>query len=88
MCRQHLEANVAQRPEPWGVHMTRRHLAGYIRGLPGAAALRRQLFECDTLAGCVAILAAAQTRLRSHPQPVGSRTRQSTMRTNRERTCS
>lgn len=62
LCRKHLIANVAQRGEPFGVHCTRRHLAGYLKGLHGAAALRQELNHCDTLEGCLAILegAAAQ----------------------------
>lgn len=63
MCRKHLRASAAVRPEPWGVRVTRRHLAGYVHGLRGAAALRRQLFACDTLAGCLAILEDAADRL-------------------------
>jgi nifR3 family TIM-barrel protein len=56
LCREHLAANVARRGEPFGVHCTRRHLSGYLRGLPGAAALRQQLNACDSLDGCLAIL--------------------------------
>jgi tRNA-dihydrouridine synthase B len=56
LCREHLMANVARRGEPFGVHCTRRHLSGYLKGLPGAAALRQQLNECDSLDGCLAIL--------------------------------
>ena len=59
LCREHLVANVAQRGEPFGVHCTRRHLAGYLKGLHGAAALRQQLNQCDSLEGCLAILDGA-----------------------------
>jgi nifR3 family TIM-barrel protein len=62
LCREHLVANVAQRGEPHGVHCTRRHLAGYLKGLSGAAALRRELNSCDTLAGCLTILGGALAR--------------------------
>jgi tRNA-dihydrouridine synthase B len=62
LCREHLVANVAQRGEPYGVHCTRRHLAGYLKGLPGAAALRQQLNLCDSLEGCLAILDGASSR--------------------------
>ncbi len=62
LCRKHLVANVAQRGEPFGVHCTRRHLAGYLKGLPGAAALRNELNNCDTLSGCLAILDGAAQR--------------------------
>ena len=63
LCREHLVANVAQRGEPFGVHCTRRHLSGYLKGLPGAAALRQELNGCDSLEGCLAILDAASNRL-------------------------
>jgi len=62
LCREHLVANVAQRGEPFGVHCTRRHLSGYLKGLHGAAALRQQLNQCDSLEGCLAILDTALTR--------------------------
>ncbi len=56
LCREHLAQNVAIRGEPFGVHHTRRHLAGYIRGLHRAAVLRRELFQQETLADCLATL--------------------------------
>jgi tRNA-dihydrouridine synthase B len=62
LCREHLTANVAQRGEPYGVHCTRRHLAGYLKGLHGAAALRQELNGCDSLEGCLAILDDARER--------------------------
>jgi tRNA-dihydrouridine synthase B len=62
LCREHLVANVAQRGEPFGVHCTRRHLAGYLKGLHGAASLRQQLNQCDSLEGCLAILDTALVR--------------------------
>jgi tRNA-dihydrouridine synthase B len=62
LCREHLIANVAQRGEPYGVHCTRRHLAGYLKGLHGAASLRKQLNLCDSLEGCLAILDGALAR--------------------------
>jgi len=42
--------------------VTRRHLSGYLKGLAGAAALRQELNQCDSLEGCLAILAAASER--------------------------
>ena len=62
LCREHLVANVAFRGEPFGVHCTRRHLAGYLKGLPGAAALRQELNRCDSLEGCLSILDGARSR--------------------------
>ena len=61
LCRAHLHANVGQRGELHGVRVTRRHLSGYLRGMPGAAELRRRLLFCDSLAGCLDILADYET---------------------------
>ncbi|HEY4118598.1 MAG TPA: tRNA dihydrouridine synthase DusB [Byssovorax sp.] len=63
LCRAHLEANVAARGEPYGVRVTRRHLSGYLHGLRGAAALRRKLLFCDSLAGCLDILDDAEREI-------------------------
>jgi nifR3 family TIM-barrel protein len=63
LCREHLIANVEQRGEPYGVHCTRRHLAGYLKGLHGAAALRQQLNGCDSLDGSLAILDGASRQV-------------------------
>jgi tRNA-dihydrouridine synthase B len=63
LCREHLIANVSQRGEPFGVHCTRRHLAGYLKGMVGAAALRQELNQCDSLDGCLAILGSASDRV-------------------------
>jgi tRNA-dihydrouridine synthase B len=62
LCREHLVENVARRGEPFGVHCTRRHLAGYLKGLAGAGALRQELNRCDSLGGCLAILDGALAR--------------------------
>jgi tRNA-dihydrouridine synthase B len=56
LCCEHLIANVEKRGEPFGVHCTRRHLAGYLKGLPGAASLRQRLNACESLEGCLEIL--------------------------------
>ncbi len=45
------------------VSSTRRHLGGYLSGLPGAATLRRELFQCDTLEGNLAILERYEAQL-------------------------
>jgi tRNA-dihydrouridine synthase B len=63
LCKEHLVENVGRRGEPFGVHCTRRHLAGYLKGLPGAAALRQDLNRCDSLDGCLAILDGALSRV-------------------------
>jgi nifR3 family TIM-barrel protein len=62
LCRTHLRANVAERTEPYGVRVTRRHLSGYLAGMRGAAQLRQKLNTCDTLEGCLAILDTAAVR--------------------------
>lgn len=63
LCREHLLVNVAARSEPHGVRVTRRHLTGYLRGLPGAASIRKRLLFCDSLAGCLEILSEEGDRL-------------------------
>ena len=63
LCREHLLANVATRTETYGVKVTRRHLTGYLRGLRGAASIRKRLLFCDSLAGCLEILAEEGERL-------------------------
>jgi len=63
VCREHLCASAAERGEPHGVQRARRHLSGYLRGLRGASALRRELFACDSLSGCLEILDRAAKRL-------------------------
>jgi nifR3 family TIM-barrel protein len=59
-CRAHLEQNVEARGEYYGVRVTRRHLSGYLRGVPGASALRQRLLVCDTLAGCIDVIESAR----------------------------
>jgi tRNA-dihydrouridine synthase B len=62
LCCEHLMLNVEARGERHGVAVTRRHLAGYLKGLPGAAALRQSLVTCDSLEGCLEILGGARLR--------------------------
>ncbi len=59
LCRAHLLANVEVRGEMHGVQVTRRHLSGYLRGLPGAASLRQRLNTTPELEACLAILDGA-----------------------------
>ncbi len=63
LCLTHLEANVGARGEPHGVRVTRRHLTGYLRGIPNASAIRKRLLFCDSLAGCRDILADEEDKL-------------------------
>jgi nifR3 family TIM-barrel protein len=62
LCAEHLVASVAQRGAPFGVHCTRRHLAGYLKGIEGAASLRQKLNACDSLEGCLEILDGARAQ--------------------------
>jgi tRNA-dihydrouridine synthase len=50
------------------VSSARRHLGGFMKGLPGAASLRRELFLCDSLEGCLAIL----DRYEANPASAGT----------------
>jgi len=65
MCRAHLEMNVAERGEPHGVRVSRRHLTGYLKGLPGASRIRQRLLTVDALATCLTILAEEEDRVMS-----------------------
>jgi len=56
LCKAHLQANVDARGEDHGVKVTRRHLSGYLSGLPGAAQLRQRLNLCPSINGCFDIL--------------------------------
>ncbi|MEZ4391535.1 MAG: tRNA dihydrouridine synthase DusB [Polyangiales bacterium] len=62
LCRRHLIANVEARGERPGVSCTRRHLGGYLKGIPGAAALRQRLNTTEHLQGCLDALDEAQRR--------------------------
>ncbi len=64
LCREHLSLNVAERGEPYGVQCTRRHLSGYLKGIPGAAVLRQKLNTIDSFEQCLAVLEGAEERLR------------------------
>jgi nifR3 family TIM-barrel protein len=78
LCREHLQANVAARGVPYGIHCTRRHLSGYLKGIPGAAALRQKLNTIDSAEGCFEVLDRAEERilrgLAASDDPVLSRT--------------
>jgi nifR3 family TIM-barrel protein len=62
LCEEHLRANAERRGELFGVHCTRRHFAGYLKGMAGASALRQALNRCETLVGCLEILEGARRR--------------------------
>jgi tRNA-dihydrouridine synthase B len=56
LLRAQLLANVEQRGPVHGVQVTRRHLSGYVGGLPGGAELRRRLLRCPTVEACLEVL--------------------------------
>jgi tRNA-dihydrouridine synthase B len=58
LCRRHLLHHVAVRGEKRGVMALRRHLQGYLSGVPGGMELRRALLADDTLAGNLALIEA------------------------------
>jgi len=58
LCIEQLEQNVIVRGESAGVKVTRRHLSGYLTGVPAASSKRQALNRCDSLAGCIEILRA------------------------------
>lgn len=62
LCLHHLEKNVELRGPVYGVRVTRRHLAGYLSTLPGAAQLRKTLYLEGEHERCVDILEAARAR--------------------------
>ena len=84
MARKLLRESVALRGEPRGVYCTRRFLSGYIRGLHGAAVLRRELFQLESLSESLEVIDRYEQQLlrwqqsravvpsdeRNAPQPV------------------
>ena len=55
----HVQLEVAQRGERTGCMVVRKHIAKCFRGYPGAAHLRRRLYEEETSAGMLAVLEQA-----------------------------
>ena len=78
LCREHLLANVEARGEQHGVCVTRRHLTGYLRGIPGAAAIRQSLVTTHTVAGCLAILDEVRERHARAPDRAPDRPQEAT----------
>jgi tRNA-dihydrouridine synthase B len=64
LCRVHLLANVEARGEKHGVQVTRRHLAGYLRGIAGCSQLRQSLMHTPDLEGCLRLLDGARAEAR------------------------
>ncbi len=56
MCIRHLADTVAYRGSPRGIFTFRRHYAGYLKGVPGVAQVRRDLMELEEIAPIVARL--------------------------------
>ena len=66
-CRRQVIMNVEARTEPNGVQCLRRHLRGYLEGVPDGEGLRHRLNRCDSLPETLALLDAARDSL-SRPQ--------------------
>ncbi|MBX3275720.1 MAG: tRNA-dihydrouridine synthase [Sandaracinaceae bacterium] len=49
LCREHLDAMIEERGEHRAVRAMRRYYPGYLKGLPGASAMRHRLYRADTL---------------------------------------
>jgi nifR3 family TIM-barrel protein len=62
LCREHLMAAVEERGELRAVRAMRRYYPGYLKGLAGAATLRRELNTTDPLDQVLAIFDRAATR--------------------------
>lgn len=69
--RDHLLANVATRGPRHGVFVTRRHLKGYLSGVPGGDALRRQILVEPSLDRCLALVDGALARLQAEHAVTG-----------------
>lgn len=63
LCRQHLIEQCAERGEIRGVRSLRRYYPGYLRGLHGAANLRRELNATDTQEGVLELLSTFEAQL-------------------------
>jgi tRNA-dihydrouridine synthase B len=62
LCRQHLALTVEERGELRAVRAMRRYYPGYLKGLPGSAALRRELNTTDPLEAVLAIFDRVEAR--------------------------
>jgi len=56
---EHCRLAVELKGEKWGMMEMRRHLASYVRGIPGAAAMRARLVRVETMAEVEEILTGA-----------------------------
>ena len=65
LCREHLLAAAGARGELRAVRAMRRYYPGYLHGLPGAGALRRELNTTDPIDAVMALF----DRLERHPDP-------------------
>lgn len=57
LTRHHIEEDCRWRGERTGSYLVRKHVARYLRGFPGAAALRRRLFDTEDGAEMLTVLA-------------------------------
>jgi nifR3 family TIM-barrel protein len=63
LCREHLAMCVEERGELRAVRAMRRYYPGYLKGLPGSAALRRELNTTDPLEQVLAIFDRVEARV-------------------------
>ena len=64
---QHIEMAVADKGQPRGLREMRKHLGWYIKGIPGAAALRQELMRAETREEVMGLLEKLQGSI-LHPQ--------------------
>ena len=60
---QHIEMAVADKGQPRGLWEMRKHLGWYIKGIPGAAALRQELMRAETREEVLALLEKLQNSI-------------------------
>jgi tRNA-dihydrouridine synthase B len=60
---QHIEMAVADKGQPKGIREMRKHLGWYIKGIPGAAALRQELMVAETLEEVMGLLGKLQSSI-------------------------
>ncbi|MDO9391247.1 MAG: tRNA dihydrouridine synthase DusB [bacterium] len=63
---QHIEMAVADKGQPRGLREMRKHLGWYIKGIPGAAALRQELMRAETREEVLGLLEKLQNSIHRH----------------------
>ncbi|MCA9605963.1 MAG: tRNA-dihydrouridine synthase [Myxococcales bacterium] len=65
LCREHLDASIAERGEYRSIRYMRRYYPGYLKGLPSASTARHQLYRAETLEAVLAVFEEYATYLES-----------------------